>query len=347
MLEAAGYVDVESIARTSADALWRELNQANEMLRLMRSTPDRDEVSVWIREARQLVGVDGVDLQETVAPVNHEENPQLQAVLPLAPFAIPLPAKVFMENRVRVGEIPPAILLNRHQGDLDVRTDQWVPQTQGAAKSARSAPAPQTSQYVMFSDAPASRLEIDTAKVKPLSSQSGERRRKSGRRNQDQAPEQVVDDRLDLLRAPRPETNRGRTPESRLYIRGVLHTHPKSIWFGAWITLVTGVWLPASILAGVLLLLSDQSPANFGWVPPWVLWFPVMLPVIGGSYLIWGLGGSCRICGQKLFVHRPHRKHIKAHHVRLMGYIIPLCVHILLFRWFRCTHCGTPVRLKE
>jgi hypothetical protein len=33
--------------------------------------------------------------------------------------------------------------------------------------------------------------------------------------------------------------------------------------------------------------------------------------------------------------------------VKVIGYIFPLCVHIILFRWFRCTHCGTPIRLKE
>ena len=248
-----------------------------------------------------------------------------------------------------MGEIPPAILLNQHQGDLDLRTDQWVPQMQSAAKAARTAPAGTASQYVMLSEPASSRLEIDTTKVRPLSSQSGPRRRSAPAVASEEAETAVdaVDDRLMLLRAPRPETNRGRNPESRFYIRGVLHTHPVSIWFGALIALVTGFWLPAAIIGGLLLLLSDQSPANFGWVPMWVLAFPIGLPVVGVCYLIWGVGGSCRICGQKLFMHRPHRKHIKAHHVKWLGYIIPLCFHILVFRWFRCTHCGTPVRLKE
>lgn len=88
-------------------------------------------------------------------------------------------------------------------------------------------------------------------------------------------------------------------------------------------------------------------PGRFAWVPPWLLWFPATLPLFGIAWVIWGLNGSCRICGQKLFLHRSHLKNAKAHHVRGLGYIIPLCFQILLFRWFRCTHCGTPVRLKE
>jgi hypothetical protein len=59
------------------------------------------------------------------------------------------------------------------------------------------------------------------------------------------------------------------------------------------------------------------------------------------------MGGSCRICGQKLFAHRTHLKNSRAHHVPGLGYILPLCVQVILFRWFRCSHCGTPIRLKE
>ena len=59
------------------------------------------------------------------------------------------------------------------------------------------------------------------------------------------------------------------------------------------------------------------------------------------------ISGSCLICWQKLFIHRSHLKNAKAHHLPVLGYILPLCFHLLVFRWFRCTHCGTPVRLKE
>ena len=74
---------------------------------------------------------------------------------------------------------------------------------------------------------------------------------------------------------------------------------------------------------------------------------PVLLPLFGIAWMLWGLNGACRICGQKLFVHRSHLKNSKAHHIRFLGYVLPLCCQILVFRWFRCTHCGTPVRLKE
>ncbi len=116
---------------------------------------------------------------------------------------------------------------------------------------------------------------------------------------------------------------------------------------GAMITLVIMVMLPTGIVSAALLLLSSEMPEKFEWVPKWLLVFPLSLPILGLIYLIWGARGSCRICGQKLFVPRMCLKNTKAHHIRGLGHIVPLCFHILLFKWFRCTYCGTPVRLKK
>ncbi len=71
------------------------------------------------------------------------------------------------------------------------------------------------------------------------------------------------------------------------------------------------------------------------------------LPIVGLGYLIWGFSGKCRICTQKLFVNKGALKHIKAHRLPGMGYVVPLCLHLLAFSWFRCSSCGTPVRLKK
>jgi hypothetical protein len=163
----------------------------------------------------------------------------------------------------------------------------------------------------------------------------------------EKSTETANEERISLIRGPRVETNRGRDPRSRFYIRGVLHSHPISLIAGAFFTLVLWFLLPLAIISSVLLLLSREMSADFGWVPKWILAFPVGLPVCGLAYLFWGVNGRCRICGQKMFVPRMCLKNSKAHHVRGLGYIIPVCIHILLFKWFRCTYCGTPVRLKK
>ena len=61
-----------------------------------------------------------------------------------------------------------------------------------------------------------------------------------------------AEDRLTLLRAPRLETNKGRDPKSRRFIRGVLHTHPVSIYFGAIVTLMLAAIIPIAVVAAVI-----------------------------------------------------------------------------------------------
>ena len=341
LLEAAGFLDVQSLAMAGADELTEELVRANRMLGIAKRSPSRADVDDWIRAARQSLDLPLADEPTpddpppaATMPVNYEGNADVAKLLAVAPFAIPLPARQLMENRVPVSEIPPAILLNRYSGDLEVRVEDRA--TTPQPKPQRSA----TPSYVQVADPTPPRREIDVSKLKSTEELLDQPRRPS-------TPKPPQDDRVALIRTTREETNRGRDPKSRRYIRGVLHTHPVSLAIGAIVTLILMVLLPASIVSALLLLLSDQNPQNFSWVPKWLLAFPLALPVIGIAWLIWGYGGSCRICGQKLFMPRACRKNAKAHHVPGLGHIVPLCFHLLTFRWFRCTFCGTPVRLKK
>lgn len=155
------------------------------------------------------------------------------------------------------------------------------------------------------------------------------------------------EDRVALIRAPRAETNLGKDPGSRTYIRGVLHSHPWILRLGAVFSLLLLVNLPLAVASAFLLLASQERPDFFSWVPEWMLAFPIALPVTGIGYMIWGLTGKCRICNQKLFARRGALKHDKAHRIPGMGFVVPLCLHLLAFSWFRCSSCGTPVRLKK
>ena len=150
-----------------------------------------------------------------------------------------------------------------------------------------------------------------------------------------------------MIRAPRKESNEGRDPNSRWYLRGILHKNPLLIYFGAVSTVLMMITIPLAIVSAFLLLSSTHLSKIFSWVPSWLIVFPLLVPLVGLIYFVLGNMGSCRVCCQKLFVPKPHLKNSRAHHVRVLGYILPLCMHIILFRWFRCTHCGTPIRLKE
>ncbi len=333
LLEAAGFPDAESLAKAGVDELAQELERANRILKISKRAPARGNVVKWIASARDLIGVVENTAVAVTMPVNHEISPQVVSMLATAPFAIPLPAKFLMEQQLAVGDIPAAILLNRYSGDLEVKIDDRVP----GLKPARPVVS---SNNVKIAETSGTRMVIDNSRIKSTETLAGAAVRSS-------APTVNHDDRVALIRGPRVETNKGRDPQSRRYVRGVLHSHPVALSVGAVLTLLLGAMLPLGIISAGLLLLSSEVPAHFGWVPKWLLAFPASLPVLGLAWLIWGMHGSCRICGQKLFVPRMCLKNSKAHHLFGLGHVIPVCLHMLLFRWFRCTYCGTPVRLKK
>lgn len=346
LLEAAGFPDAESLAKAGADELVRELERANRILQISKKAPVRGNIVRWIATAQVLTGIsndasnatsDGTSndpSDEVTIPVNHEVSPKVASMLATAPFAIPLPAKILVEQRLGVSDIPPGILLNRYSGDLEVKVDDRMP----ALKHGRPVAS---SSNVRLADVGVARRDIDVSKIKSTDVLAG------GKVRAAIVSPKIEDERVALIRGPREETNKGRSPESRFFVRGVMHSHPVSMAVGAVTTLLLGVMLPVGILASLLLLLSREMSDSFGWVPEWLLFLPLSLPVFGIIYLIWGLHGSCRICGQKQFVPRMCLKNSKAHHVPGLGHIVPASFHMLVFKWFRCTYCGTPVRLKK
>lgn len=134
------------------------------------------------------------------------------------------------------------------------------------------------------------------------------------------------------------ELNAGKKLHSRNYIRGVLHPQPVRVWFGALISVVTLMLLPATFVAGGLMLAKYS------------LWFaviPAAFLLFGILYFIYARGIKCRICGQPLFSPKACHRHPKAHRIPILGYILPTSIHMLFFHWFRCMYCGTSVRMKE
>lgn len=328
-----------------------------------------------------VAGVAGVDLGGTRSAasasasasasdaIDHESSPEVQRMLASAPFAIPLPSGVLRDQGLGVGDIPAGILLNRYAGDLDVRApvsrpvpavvpapavqDLVVRSILPAAAlpteaSARPSVTPQPSlTVVQLAESTTPRQSLDLKKVRTFQDAVDDSFKLPAEPQAAVAKAPGGSDRVSLIRTPREATNRGRDPKSRRYIRGVLHSHPVSIYLGALVTVPTLLMFPVALAAAVLLLLSDLAPLWFSWVPSGLIALPIALPVLGLLWMMTAMGGVCRVCGQKLFVHRSHLKSPRAHRFPLCGYVLPLCLHILFFRWFRCSHCGTPIRLKE
>ena len=350
LLEAAGYVELRHLVEVEPAVLHGELKKANDMLAILDEAPDLDQVQTWVARAR---GDDEVSAEESdeevldpgapVEWVNYEADPDVQDMIDKAPVALPIPNRQLAERGIPPAEVGIAPVLNHAAGDLDVRVS-----IRGAEKKKSDpglTPRAKESgvvQVANFRDS--GRRGIDAGRVRSLDDA------RSGATTVQplQAPQPAdEDDRVRLLRTAREKTNRGKNPESRSFVRGVLHDLPVQVWLGCFFVVLFQLLVPLAIVSAPLLILSDQKPEEFGWVPSWILAFPIAVPVAGLLCLMTSCRVKCRVCGQKVLLPRHCRKNVKAHHVPGLGYILPLAVHTLLFRWFNCTFCGTSVRIKE
>jgi hypothetical protein len=157
----------------------------------------------------------------------------------------------------------------------------------------------------------------------------------------------MEDERIALLRSPRPETNKGRSPDSRFFIRGVLHDQPLKVWFGGLVAVLLQICIPLAVVAAPLLILLDQMPEKFAWVPTWIIAFPIAVPVLGLFYALVSARAKCRVCAQRIYVPKNCLKNKKAHYLPFLGHIGALALHVIVFKWFNCTFCGTSIRIKK
>jgi len=351
LLEAAGYPSLRELARAELAPLMAELKKANEVLRILKKTPSLSQLERWIEDARVLTGEEPpeveVDDPGPVLPkgaddreVNFEADPVVIEMLGNAPLAVPVPVSLMMESDIGVSDVISGVMLTRVHGDIEIRVDTRRSKTIRNPLEKRDK---QDSKPIedRTDDEPPVRRRIDVSKIRSiddLRQSEGAQTAVAPRRERDA---------LDELRTPSAKLNKGKNPKSRSYIRGVLHPKPFSMKLASICTILVILATPLAVLAAGLLLLSVAMPEQFAWVPPWLLAFPLALPVFGLMYLVFGLGIHCRICNQRLFFRRRCHKHMKAHHLPGLGYAFPMALHMLWFKWFRCTYCGTAVRLKK
>ncbi len=360
LLEAAGWLDPRQLAQATADEVFAELVKANGILKLVKKVPKTAAIAGWIAKAQELTGESPGETEEEssdtvelhgepevgpAGPVNYEADPDVQEMLKLAPMALPLPNRLLAEKGISPSEIAIAPVLNRAESDLEVRVT--ARERRIGAPVSQNSPRGRHGGVVKVADSSrsltdGSRRGLDTSRLRTIEpsdeepdSSQNERRRQSR------------DERLTLLRTTRESTNRGKKPGTRRYIRGVLHDRPYQVWFGSLIVILFQFTVPLSIISAVLLMISEHSPTKLSWVPSWIIVFPLALPILGILYFTVSFGVKCRVCGQKVLVHRHCRKNTKAHHIPGLGYVLPLAVQTLLFRWFNCTFCGTSIRIKE
>ena len=325
LLEATGVESLKALAESDAHILFGEMEQANGMLQLTPTLPAASEIQLWIEQSRNLLDYHpavGVHRMESV-----EEGPEKEA--PEVLHAISIPVAHMIKQKISVKDIPAMDSFVEEGEEEPVRLKFEVSEgSQDLSRITGLPPvldAPKVAPPKVVHIKPKAREMVEK---KPIL--SGDR---------DKADIQpLVSDSANIRKAPSTGLNTGKSPHSRGYIRGVLHPQPIRIRIAAILTIITMIMLPASMVSGVLLLLS---------YPVWIALIPLGFVVMGLLYFMFARGMSCRICGQPIYGTKACRKHVKAHHIKFLGYIFPTCFHVLLFSWFRCIYCGTSVRVKE
>ncbi|MCW1922961.1 DUF4332 domain-containing protein [Luteolibacter arcticus] len=282
-------------------------------------------------------------LAALAGPVNFEADPDVAEMLAVAPFALPIPARQLAERGIAPSEIAVAPLLNRALGDLEVRVTVEKPERKNLPDAPASSRLATSSVQVSDAGFSMGRRGFDSTKIRTIEEAQGD----APPVRASSSPAGMQDERINLLRSPLEKTNRGRKPSSRFYIRGVLHDRPLKVWFGGLFLVLLQLVIPLAIIAAPLLILSDQQPEEFAWVPAWIIAFPLAVPVLGILYAFVSTGAKCRVCAQRMYVPKHCLKNRKAHHLPLLGYIGAVALHVMTFKWYNCTFCGTSIRIKK
>lgn len=356
LLEAAGYLDARDLAEAEADGLLAELAKANKKLRIMETDPAAADIAEWMEisggklppragEAPeessgeetapdepahdepvhdepapdgQDRGVEPEQERGNSAFVNFEDDPEVREMLRLSPEALPLEPSLIRRHKLKVSEIPEGLLLTQCRGEVEINL---MPPERMTRRQRREAELQRTglssSRIRCFDEA-----ESVPHHVKPL--ERGERK-------------EAV--------SPSDGLNAGVRPESRRFVRGVLHPHAASVRVSAFFALLVEVLLVANFIGIPWMLWHEyKSGDSMLW---WVVGLSAGLLLSALCYLFWGISARCRVCGQRQFAPKKCLKNKKAHHIPLVGYIFPTALHALFFKWFYCTYCGTAVRLKK
>jgi hypothetical protein len=327
LLKLAGFETIEDIEQWELSRFIDKVQKTNKTHDILQSDFSSANLQRWWNIASESSSEQEEELP-TADFINYELDPEVLEMIRNAPVAEALSARTLAEKNVPVSAIPIAVLLTEASGDISVRVS-----TKSQEKTQITSLATSAVSHVNSISLRKKKEDIDLSRIKNVDAPA------------EIAPLPKKD--FNLVTTTRPETNKGVSPDSRGYIRGVLHPKPVTVWWGALLTLFAQFAVPLGIVSMALLLLKDQKQEAFAWVPAWFFVFPISVFTFGILYLTISHNCSCCICGQKLFVPKNCLKNKKAHRIAFLGYIFPIALHTVLFRWFRCSHCGTSMRLKK
>ena len=269
LLGAVGVETLEALSQSEPENLLDEIENANSHLGLVEQLPNLDQLVIWINEARNRL-----DEAEST-PVT-----RLDEVVELIPISVvkayPVSKESILKNKIEVGDVP---VMDEflEEKDLYVEEVRKIDSETSEIKATIREISPNTPTRKISSkeDIRESISGTEKAEVEPLE------------RNQD----------FDLRKMATPELNAGRKLHSRTYIRGVLHPQPFRVKLGAFLTVLTLILIPLSLMAGgALLLFKDDHELVI-----WSAAVPAVLVILALMYSMFARPVKCRVCGQPLF----------------------------------------------
>lgn len=320
LLETVGVESMRALARADADQLFVETTKANQILSIRKAAPTTAELQQWIQQACEHTGHlpsdEVVKLDEEVA-----DFPQVEEVL----VAIPVSPKILMEKGIKASEVPAAQIVAKTSA-ASFSSQIRVKELKGSKEVKK--PRKNQTAYSSKSSEPKD-VQVGIGKVIPTQEEKLHRQDKV---------EPLQAKKHGLRTKTSDGLNAGKTERSRGYIRGVLYPQAGRLRFAAVIAVLFFLSLPVSLLGACLIVLNRE-----------VMWAisPAVTVVLGILYLMFATKMKCRICGQPLYISKGCHKHVKAHRIPVIGYILPTSLQLLIFSWFRCIYCGTSIRLKE
>ena len=356
LLGAVGIENSSQLAQADPDILHLDLTKANNVLVLRESSPSPKEVISWIERAREITGIEGSQFDSDL-----DQLAEIEEML----VAIPVHGKRLAEQGIKTTDVPvmetvvsgmkekkilprtPPITNPKRgfQPDADP-AEKLLPLRRNVPERPRfSKKNPLAIPEDVPKGPPASKgnsfaipEEVPLLQDVPEGPPASKRNSFAISEEKPQIAPLVSKRKQDVRVSVSKGLNAGKKLHSRTFIRGVLNPHIWRMRISSFITLLMFVLMPASLTA----LGMVMKTKNLWWFA-----VPAVFLVIFFFYLTVASRMKCRVCGQPVFSPKSCRKHIKAHRSRMFGYIIPTSIHMILFHWFRCTYCGTSVRLRK
>lgn len=128
------------------------------------------------------------------------------------------------------------------------------------------------------------------------------------------------------------------------YIRkkGIRNLHPLQVLLGA----LSVLFLASSVLFSLYTFLPYFDQEEYKNLAQWEKFLPLSFLFGIFAYLLFSFTSRCSVCRHPLFRLKKMAINHQAHSIPLLGIIISLALHIVLFRWFRCPACGSAQKLE-